>query len=162
MQSVNLAGFLSRATAYESWRAPIDHHLRRATILAGPTILAGLLLILVLPSIVPVFTSDFFLVLGDQFGQILWALYQCSPFLATLNLASLVMYLVLLVATRGLSAGRAQYHWVAFFEVVIGAANGFVMALELAIIVVNIVLWIVIICLCVAAALAMLYGLASS
>ena len=162
MHSVNLADLLSRTTPYEQWRAPIDHNLRRAALLAGPTILAGLLLILALPAMLPLTDSSFFLVLGDQFGGILLALYQLTPFLVAFNLASLVVYLVLLVATNGLEAGRPHYHWAAVVEVLIGAANGVVMALELAIILINIVLWIVIICLCIVAGVAVLFGMASS
>jgi len=159
---VNLAELLSRTIPYEDWRAPIDDNLRRAALLAGPTILAGLLLILALPAMLPLTESSFFLVLGDQFGGILLALYQLTPFLVAFNLASLVVYLVLLLATNGLEAGRPHYHWAAVVEVLIGAANGLVMALELAIILINIVLWIVIICLCIVAGVAVLFGMASS
>lgn len=162
LQSVNLAELLSRTTPYEQWRAPIDHNLRRAALLAGPTILAGLLLVLALPAMQPLIESSFFLVLGDQLRGILLALCQVTPFLVAFNLASLVVCLVVLVATNGLESGRPQYHWAAVVEVLIGAANASVMALELAIVLINIVLWIVIICLCIVAGVAVLFGMASS
>ena len=85
----------------------------------------------------------------------MFAAYRHSPFLAALNLVSLVAYGLLLWYTKGLVEGRARYHWLAVGEVVVAAANALVVALEVAILVINIVLWIVIICLCIAIGLAL-------
>ena len=160
--SVTLNDVLSRSRPYEQWTAPMDPNLRRGVILACCIILASLLLIWSLPGLMPLAGSEFFWVLGEEFGQILVLLNQARPFLAGLNLVGLAACAVLLVQTDGLRAGRASYHWVAMAEVVLGAANGFIIALELAIIIVNIVIWIVVIVVGIAILVGVLAALASS
>lgn len=161
MESINLEGFLRRATPYERWHAPLDLKLRQAVILSGISIVTTLVALWALPALLLLSESDFFLVLGPQFGGIVAAMYQASPILVTLNLISAAGYVALLAATRGLEAGRAVWHWVAFGEVAIGAMNGFILALEVAIVAINLVLWIVMITLAIAVALGVLAGMAS-
>ena len=78
-----------------------------------------------------------------------------------LNLICAGMYVALLITTRGLEAGRAAWHWIAFGEVTIGAVNGFILALEVAIVVINLVLWIVAITTVMLIVLGLLTGLAN-
>lgn len=162
MESVNLEAFLRRATPYERWRAPLDPRLRQAVIVSGISIVTALVVLWTLPTLLPLSDSDFFLVLGPQFGGILDAMYQARPLLVGLNLISVAVYVALLAFTRGLRAGRAEWHWAAFGEIAIGAVNGFILALEVAMVVINLVLWIIIITLVITAALALLAGMASS
>lgn len=162
MESVNLEAFLRRATPYERWRAPLDPRLRQAVIVSGISIATALVVLWTLPTLLPLSDSDFFLVLGPQFGGILDAMYQARPLLVGLNLISVAVYVALLAFTRGLRAGRAEWHWAAFGEIAIGAVNGFILALEVAMVVINLVLWIIIITLVITAALALLAGMASS
>lgn len=162
MESVNLEAFLRRATPYERWRAPLDPKLRQAVILSGVSIATTLVALWALPALLPLSDADFFLVLGPQFGRIMATLYQARPALVALNLTSASMYVALLAATQGLKAGRAVWHWAAFGELAIGAVNGFILALEMAIVLVNLVLWIIIITVAIVAALALLSGMASN
>jgi len=162
MESVNLEGFLRRATPYERWRAPLDPKLRRAVILSGISIVTTLVALWTLPALLPLSDSDFFLVLGPQFGRILAAMHQAHPILVALNLISAAVYATLLATTQGLRVGRAVWHWAAFGEVTIGAMNGFILALEVTIVAINLALWIVIITLAIVGALGLLAGMASS
>lgn len=126
METVNLEGFLHRATPYERWRAPLDPRLRQAVILSGISIATTLVALWTLPTLLSLSDSDFFLVLGPQFGGVLAAMYQARPLLVGLNLTSAAAYVALLAFTRGLRAGRAEWHWAAFGEIAIGAVNGFI------------------------------------
>jgi hypothetical protein len=161
MESVNLKRFLDRATPYERWRAPLEPSFRRVVILSGITIVTTLIVLLLLPKLVPLADSSFFLVLGPVFGGILDAMLDAWPVLLAVNLASIALYAALLFFTQGLKAGRAVWQWAAFGEAVIGAVNGFVLTLELAIVVINLLLWIVIITVAIALALAVLAGIAN-
>ncbi len=162
MEIVNLEGFLRRTTPYERWRSPLDPRLRQGVIVSGVSIITTLVALWMLPSLLSLSDSDFFLVLGPQFGGVLSAMYQTRPFLVGLNLISAAAYVALLVFTRGLKAGRAEWHWAAFGEIVIGAANGFILALEVAIVVINLLLWIIIITIAIAVGLALLAGMTRS
>lgn len=143
MESVNLEGFLRRATPYERWRAPLDPKLRQAALLSGISIAIALVTLWALPGLQSLSDSPFFLVLDSQFDKIMTAMHQMRTILITLNLICVGMYAALLVTTRGLQTGRVAWHWIAFGEVVVGAGNGFVLAFEAAILVINAMLWII-------------------
>ena len=140
MQKTTLAGLLARSSPYETWRAPIDERLRMATILAGPITLVGFLLTLALPAMLSALEHNTLLILSEQLAGILRAVAWLSPILVAVNLGSLVAYLFLLALTNGFSVGRALYHWLAGAEVLIGALNGFVVAVALGIIAINLAL----------------------
>jgi len=130
--------------------------------MSGISIITTLVALWTLPTLLSLSDSGFFLVLGPQFGAVLAAMYQIRPLLVGLNLISTAAYVALLAFTQGLRAGRAEWHWAAFGEIAIGAVNGFILALEVAIVVINLVLWIVIITVVITVGLALLAGMASS
>ena len=55
--------------------------------------------------------------------------------LLALDIAGLVVYVPMLVATEGLREANANWQWIAFAETVLGAIHGFVIAAGLAILV---------------------------
>lgn len=147
LQRATLAQLLERAVPYEWWRAPFDPKLRILTWFAGAALLAHLLFLLTLPWLLEASDSDFFLIFrGTLHGLLFWVADRV-PLLLGLNLLALLSYLWLVWRTRGLRASRLEWHWAAFGEVVAGAAGAFPLAASLAIILVNLILWIVIICL---------------
>jgi len=107
----------------------------------------ALLTVWFLPALLPMAaagpgTGGFFLVLHDQFAGMLVMLYQVRPLLLELNLVALGTYLAVLIATEGLSAARLTWHRAAFAEVIAGALNGFVIALALGILILNLLVWV--------------------
>lgn len=145
LQRATLSQLLERAVPYEHWRAPFDPQLRSLTWLAGAALLAHLLFLLALPSPSTAVSSGFFLVLrGALSGLLLW-ISAHAPLLLVLNLVALLAYFWLVWRTRGLQAGRLEWHWAALGEVAAGAAGAFPLAVSLAIILINLILWIFII-----------------
>lgn len=162
MSSDALDLFLSRATPFESWRVPLDPDLRRAVIWSGMSIGLTLFAIWMLPGLLRWSESDYFVLLRTPFQRILWVLYTVRTELILFNLASLALYVVLLIATNQLQAGRVLWHRVATVEATIGALNAFVLALESAIVLINLVVWIVALILAAIIFMGILAGLAGA
>jgi len=142
-----LSQLLERAVPYERWRAPLDRKLQMLTLLAGAALLAQLLFLWNLPGLLEWSRSGFFLVGGGILRGLLSWLAAHATVILLLILASLGLYLVLVWRTRMLQAGGLTWHRVAFAEVAAGAASAFPIAVSLAIILVNLVLWVLAICL---------------
>jgi hypothetical protein len=159
MDCVNLETFLRRAMPYERWRAPLDPKLERAVVLSGLSIVAALLALWVLPGLLPPSDSLFFLVLGSLFRSVLAGVQRVRSILIVLNLISAGVYTALLIATQGLQAGRAMWHWVAFGETVIGVLNGCILLLQVGILVINLILWASLVTLAITIALAIVTAL---
>jgi hypothetical protein len=156
MKTVKLDELLSRATAYELWRAPFDEKLQTASRWAGPAILLGLILILaVQPSLARKAARS--LQLGQPTG---WnvVLYRLSQLCVVVDIVGLGLYVVLWTETEGFQQGAARWHTAAMGEVAIGAANAFLAACAVATIIIAIVLGI----LAAFLALAALAGMGSS
>jgi hypothetical protein len=121
VECVNLKGFLRRATPYEHWPAPLNPTLRDAVVFSRVSIIVMVAILLIRPSWLPFANWAFARLPGSH------------SFLLALNLFSALVYIVLWFRTKGLRSGRALWHKVAFAETVIGAMNGFIVSLTLAI-----------------------------
>ncbi|HEU5101918.1 MAG TPA: hypothetical protein VFU22_23010 [Roseiflexaceae bacterium] len=154
MERANLDWLLRRATAYERWRAPLDTRLRQAIVMSGAGSALVLLTLWALPLISQLEPSPFLLFLRPQFGAILGLLSRARLPLLVLNLVCAMNCVALTIATRGLRAGRGLWHWVGFCQAAIGAINGLILALALAIVLLNLALWVI----CAAVALGLLLG----
>jgi hypothetical protein len=138
-----LSELLERAVPYEQWRAPMDPQLQLLTWLAGAALLVHLLfLVELVPGWLEWSRSDFFLAFQGTFQGFLSWVADHSRWLAPLNLAALVLYLALLWRTRNLQTGTLTWQHVAFGEVAVGAAGAFPLTVSLAIILFNLILWI--------------------
>jgi hypothetical protein len=146
---MNLSELLSRATPYERWRAPIHPALRRATIIAAPTILVGLVVTWATPWMLAFAASDFFIVFGDFVRQVLGIWYRLWHVVVIVDCVSLIAFGFLFWKTNALEVGRPIYHWSALVEVLIGVANALVMVLGLSIVLINVVAWILIFGVCI-------------
>ena len=113
--------------------------------MSGISLFTTLLCLLALPQLLTWSYSDFFILLKPQFQGILRFLYPWQLTLIYFNLFCLAVYASLLIATQQLQAGRAIWHQIAFAEISIGVINGLLLTLEIAILVINIVAWIVVI-----------------
>jgi hypothetical protein len=142
MERANLDWLLRRATPYERWRAPLDTRLRQAIVMSGVSSALVLLMLWALPVIAQLVPSSFLLLLRPQFGAILQLIFRARLPLLALSLVSSINCVALTIATRGLRAGRGIWHWVGFGQVAIGAINGLILALALAIVLLNLALWI--------------------
>lgn len=140
-----LADLIERAVPYERWRAPLDQRLQLLTWLSGASLLTHLLFVSLLPQLLAWSRSGYFLVLGETLYGLLSWISAHTPLLLGLNLAALVIYLALLWRTQSLQVGTLVWQRVAFGEVAAGAVGTFPLAVNLAIALVNLVLWIVII-----------------
>jgi hypothetical protein len=145
MERANLEWLLRQATAYERWRAPIDGRLRRMLLYSGASIALALCALWALPLLARLAQSPFLFVLRPQLGALLEQLQRARSPLLGLSAASAAAFAVLAIATRGLRAGRATWHWAGLVCVVIGAAHGFVIALALGVFLLNLALWIIIV-----------------
>lgn len=160
METVNLAGFLHGATAYHSWRAPIHPRLRLAAILSGPSILICLRPLFALLTITFASLGDCGRA-GDPGAWLLGPLCGLLGLLAMIDVAGLILYIPMLVATQGLREGCPNWHWAAFGEGILGAIHGFFVALGLAVVLLAVIIWLVMICLFVIAAIVGLLGMAA-
>jgi hypothetical protein len=141
VERANLDWLLRRATPYERWRAPLDTRLRQAIVMSGASSILVLITLWELPVISQLTPSPFLLFLRPQFGAILALISRARLPLLALNLVSATVWVALAIGTRGLRTGRGLWHWVGFGEVAIGALNGLVLALALAIVLLNLALW---------------------
>ena len=156
MKGLKLADLLSRATAYEAWRAPLDEKLRTATMWAGPAIVVGLLLILALqPSLAR--SASRSLQVGRSGGSDV-VLYRLSQLGVLVDVLALGLYVLLLAETDNFQQGAAKWHKAAMGEVIVGTANAFLLASAVAAVIVAVVLAVVV----VTVALAALAGIGSS
>ena len=158
MESVNLRGLLSRATPHECWRAPIHPRLRLAAIASGPSILICLAPLFALLTVTFASLVDSFRA-GDPGAWLLVPLCGLLGLLAVVDVAGLTVYIPMLLATRGLREGRPHWHWAAFGEGILGAIHGFFVALGLAMVVLAAIIWLVMICLFLIAAIVGLLGM---
>lgn len=142
-----LSQLLERAVPYERWRAPLDRRLQMLTLLAGAALLTQLLFLWLVPGLLRWSRSGFFLVLGGTLHSLLSWLAAHAAVMLLLTLAALGLYLMLVWRTRMLQAGGLTWHRVAFAEVAAGAASAFPVAVSLAIILLNLILWVLAICL---------------
>ena len=140
---VDLKGLLSRAVPYESWPAPLDDGLRRAALFGGLTTLAGFAFMLAIPALHRM-SMDSSLIMRRQVVSSLESLARNSPLWGALNLTTLGVYLFLLIVTRGWRKGRPQTHWAAWAMAAVGAANAFIVALEVALLALNLVVLILV------------------
>ena len=130
---VTLGEFLAKATAHEDWRAPLDPWLQWAVVASGLSIGAMLVGLCAFPVLLwwagPALASFF----GAAWGWILPMFIGADALLLVVNGLSAVAYPVLLIATRGLQAGRAAWHWLAMGEAIVGAVDAFLLAVLLGI-----------------------------
>lgn len=146
LPKATLSQLVERAVPYEHWRAPFDQKLQLLTWLAGAALIMHLLFLWSLPGLLGWSRSGFFLVFGEVLHGLLFWIAAHAPLLVVLNLIALVIYLVLMERTGGLKAGTLKWQRVAFGEVAAGAAGAFPMAASLAIILLNLLIWILWIC----------------
>ena len=144
---VALADLLERAVPYERWRAPFDARLRLLTWLAGAALLAHFLFLLVLPGMLQWGHSAFFVWFGGTFRGLLAWMREHMTLLALINLTALGVYLALLWHTRNLHMGTLTWQRVAFGELAAGAVGTLPLVVTAAIIFINILWWIFVICL---------------
>ena len=129
---------------YEAWgEVELDPRLRRAVVGSGITSVVTLLALLNLPLIWQWSTSDFYLLLRPQLqAAVAWCWRLQQP-LTIFDLVSVAVYVGLLILTHQLERGRLWMLRIAYGQTLIGALNGAILTLSLAVIVVNVVAWIV-------------------
>jgi len=145
LQRATLADLIERAVPYERWRAPLDQRLQLLSWLSGASLLTHLLFVSLLPQLLAWSRSGYFLILGEALYGLLSWISAHMPLLLGLNMAALAIYFALLWRTQSLQTGTLVWQRVAFGEVVAGAVGTFPLAVNLAIALVNLALWIVII-----------------
>lgn len=149
-------------TSYEDMPVPFDPALRRNVGWSLASISASLVLLWALPSLVYWSqSSGFFLALGGVFIGILDLILAVQPLIITINVVALLLCVLLFRSTNNLEAGSADWHKLAMAENYVGAINGGIMALEVAILVGNLILWIIIGILAVVLAFVFLAALAA-
>ena len=126
MRRVTLEEFLGQARPYEYWRAPLDPRLYQSLLWSGCCIALIGLLLCELPW------------LQAAFGGLLGVVDHARITLAMVNVSSAVVYIALLKHTQGLRAGRLVWHWAAMALTIVGVADGFILVLVAANIVVTI------------------------
>lgn len=143
-----LSQLLERAVPYERWRAPLDRRLQMLTLLALAALAADALFVIVLaPALLSWSHSGFFLVAGGILHGLTSWVVAYAPLLLLLNLGALALFCMLLRRTRGLQTGTLTWQRAALAEVAAGAAGALPMAVSLAIILLNLILWVLAICL---------------
>ena len=139
----DLRGLLRRAISYEQWPSPLDDSLRRAALFGGLTTLAGLGLMLALPALYRMSVNST-LIMRQPVVASLRALAGLSPVWGAINLTTLGLYLFLLITTRGWLKGRPHHHWAAWAMAAIGAINAFIVALQVALLALNLVIMLLV------------------
>lgn len=149
--------FTQNIRPYETWgEVDLDPRLRRAVLWSGVATSITLAALLNLAAIWQWSHADFFLVLQTQLQTLLLLCWRMQQPLVLFNLSSLVVYVLLLAMTRRLQSGHIWSHRIAYAQTLIGALNTLILILSMAVIIVNIVVWILafIIVICVLASMA--------
>ena len=131
MQRVTLGTFLEGARPWEHWRAPLDPKLREAAILGGISAVATPALLWLLPPIGGLGTTPFFFVFGAQFSGLFALIEFLRPLLVLVDVVTFVLFLAVGSATNEFTAGRREWHRVAFVVAVMGAVSPFVLTVLL-------------------------------
>jgi hypothetical protein len=161
MRYITLTEFMERAVPYEtSWPAPLDPRLRRGLLWSTIGSAASVVLLWILSEPFQWTHSEFFVVLGPQLHGLLGNIYEIRELLIALNMACLVIFGVIYLATDELKEGPPLWHWLAFGVVVIGVFDALVVGIAATIIAVNLAFWIAIAAAAAAIALIWLIGLA--
>jgi hypothetical protein len=145
LKRATLSELLEQAIPYEQWRAPLDPRLQALTWLAGAALFVHLLFLFSLPWWLEMSRSGFFLVGGGILRGVFSWISVHTPWLLILNLMALAAFLWLVWHTRGLQVGRLTAHRLAFAEAAAGAASAFPLAVSLAMILLNLILWILVV-----------------
>lgn len=141
-----LNDFSKHMTPYETWgTVDIDPRLKQAVTWSGVTTLITCLALLGLPYLMQVSASRFFLLFQAPLQGLLFLCWEYQRWLVILNLATLGTYATLWFVTQQMQASQLVWLRVAYAEAIIGAINGFILLLCSAVIVVNVIAWIVII-----------------
>lgn len=159
IQRVTVSDLLEQSVVHEHWITPIDPNLRTSlywcsvgTAVAVPVGLFG----------TPLLTSwaydGVFFFLGPLAVLLLSVL--STPFWIGVNAVGIALFGVLYWQSEKLTAAVMTWHWVGTALVVLGALNIVAMTLPLAIVALNIVAWIVLGILVVAAIFIVLAGAA--
>jgi hypothetical protein len=131
-------------TPYEGWgEVELDPRLRRAVLWSGITTVVTLLALLNLPMIWQWSNAEFFILLQPQLQAVVRWCWLMQRSLVWFNLASVGVYVTLLVITHQFQRGRLWMLRIAYGQSLIGMLNGLILSLALAVIVVNLVAWIV-------------------
>jgi hypothetical protein len=151
-----LGGFLNRCTDYEKAGAVIPRDLLQFGLVGSIVVIVTGILAFIVPSPESIRQGDFYLVLGGtaaDIGEIMRAL-AVPAILCGLALLGLDLYLM---------EGRRSEHWrgAVVAQAAAGGLGGFVGVIFLALILLNLVLWILIAAVVTACCLALLAGLAS-
>lgn len=142
---ISLSQFLSRSTTYENLPAPISPVLRRAT-WWGLALCAVSLLIYPVLSVEAIswYDSSFFLLLGEQFGAIVyWINNHIAPFVL-LSLLGIVFSISLIAASGGLKQAKKAGHVLAFIIVIVGVICSLPLVAALTIVAINVIAYVVI------------------
>lgn len=161
IERVTISDLLEQSVIHEHWITPIDPNLRTGLYWGG----AGIGLAIPVGLIgTPLLTSwmygGFFWFLGPQAVLLMDTLH--SPLWISVNVVGVVLFGMLYWQSEGLTAVVMAWHWVGTALVVLGALNIVAMTLPLAIVVLNLVAWIVLFVLALAVFFVVLAAAGSS
>jgi len=89
-------------------------------------------------------SSGFFLLFDSQLNWGIEIIHHYLVFLIILNSLYLGVTLWLFIITRRFQQGRQEYHMIIFGQTILGSANTLVFSLTLAIVIINLVIWLLI------------------
>lgn len=161
MEGNALARLLDNAIDYDNWRVAFDPRLQRATMISGISLMSLMLNLVLVPALLNMTYSEYFMFGGEFLRSVLYFMYAGQPWLLGFTGVSLALYGVLLYKTDQLEAGAKLWHNLATVEVILGSLGGFLMALEITIILANLVIWIVVGIIVIVMLGAMLAGMAA-
>lgn len=157
---VTIADLLQRATDIDGWVTPIDQNLKTGLWWASGGIVAAVPVgFLFTPMLAAWAYSGFFMFLGPLAVFLLSILR--SPIGIAVNLVAAALVAFLYWRSDGFVADKVIWHKVAIVLVGIGALDIFVVTLPIAIVALNVAVWVAIVVLVVSIALAVLFGAAA-
>lgn len=151
-----LDDFLSRATRFPEWITPIDANLRRAVIWSSFCLALAIPAFAIIPWLQNWPTSWFFWALELQHKGVVQFFASYRNDLIALNLAGLGLFVVSLVTTNKLQAGRIFWHRVAFAQILLGTLNIFCLIAAVWAVLVNIFIWLILVALAITLTVAIL------
>jgi hypothetical protein len=139
---VSLDGLLQRATAYEQWRTPLHESLRTSMLLSLGSTFSVLLALWLLPFLMPLGDAEV-LLLGREWlaASLAWA-YERRDLLLSISGGVLLAQVLACALTGALRAARLGGHWLLLVMIGAGVLHGFVLSLALAVLLFNVLFWL--------------------
>ena len=157
---ITISDVLERSTDIDGWVTPIDPNLKTGLKWSAGGIVAAVPIGLVFTPTLAAWSFNGFLMFLGPLAVVLLSLLR-SPVGIAVNVVAAVLLAILYWHSDGFVADKIIWHQLGMGLVVVGALDIFIVALPVAIIALNALVWVVIVVIALAVVFAVLFGAAA-